>query len=579
MGDHSDPPTFVDGGFLASPPPRFDLADRHFAVAVVALVLVIGLAHAGNLGNGFHYDDGHSVVRNPHIHTLDLPRFLLDSRTFSERPEDAMYRPLVVSSLATNFLLGGLDPWGYHLFNLAVHCLAATVVCVLLRAMGLSKVVSLSGALLFGLHPAQSEVVNYVSARSESLAALFYLCSFALYASADSRGSARTRSRILYAGSLLAFALALLSKAVAMSLPLMLLFYSCYRCDPDRGSKAHFARALPGLLPYWTMAGAYALLYRSILLQAGQGLYQVRDPLSQLATQGKAIVHYLKLVTLPVSMSVHPQFSESAGLLDGPPWSACLMGASLAAGALALRRRNSLVLFGAIWFFVALLPVLAIPLNILVNDHRLYLALVGPVVALSSLLERVPRRWPVFCFLAGLFAVLTYQRNGVWRDEITLWADAATRGPAMPAAHYNLAYALHQDGELGRAMQAYQAATRLDPSYVRAHVNLGALYRQTGATRDALEVLQRAVELDPRSVEALNNLGLAHADGGACDMAISAYEEALSVDGEVAEVWLNLGMAYREKGLVDLAFQCLSRAIQLDPGMKDRYPAGSNGKR
>jgi tetratricopeptide (TPR) repeat protein len=439
--------------------------------------------------------------------------------------------------------------------------------------MGLSKTISLTGALLFGLHPAQSEVVNYVSARSESLAALFYLASFALYASASSRRAMRHPSRVLYTGSLLAFALALLSKAVALTLPLMLLFYCWCRCDRDHGRERSLARAFPGLLPYWIVAGAYAILYRGILVQTGQGLYEVRDPLSQVATQCKAIVHYLKLAMLPVTMSVQPQFSESVGLLDGPAWSACLVGASLVVGSVALRRWNSMVFFGTIWFFVALLPVLTIPLNVLVNDHRLYLALLGPVIALSSLLDRAPGRWLVFC-LAGLFAILTHQRDGVWRDEISLWSDAARRGPAMPAAHYNLAYALHQDGELERAALSYQAATRLDPSYVRAHVNLGALYRQAGATAKALEALQRAVELDPYSAEALNNLGLAHADGGDFDLAVSAYEEALSLDGEMAEVWLNLGLAYRGKGLLDRAFQCLSQAIQLDPAMKDRYPAG-----
>ena len=146
------------------------------------MALVAAFVHLGSLSGGFHYDDGHSIVRNPHITSLADPlAFLVDPTSFSERAADAMYRPLVVGSLALNFAAGGLAPQGYLLLNLLIHSLAAATACLLLRALGLAAATALAGGLIFGLHPALTEPINYISARSESLAALFYLTALTLY--------------------------------------------------------------------------------------------------------------------------------------------------------------------------------------------------------------------------------------------------------------------------------------------------------------------------------------------------------------------------------------------------------------
>lgn len=459
--------------------------------------------------------------------------------------------------------------------------------------MGLSRLASLGGSLLFGLHPAQTEVISYVSARSESLAALFYLSSMALYlrsrssslspsplsglSSGLSSGYSSGLTRhgwIIFAGSLLTFTAALLSKAVSLTLPAMLLLHDFYRCDRNDDRNPVLSRMF-WHLPFWLAAAAYILLYRTILSQAGQGLFSLRDPISQLATQAKAVAHYLKLATLPVSMSVHPQFAESPELAAGPPLAALLMAGSLIALAIGLRRRQPLVFFGTTWFFVALIPILSIPLNILVNDHRIYLELFGPVLAVASLTDQLPRRWLLLVMvMAGLFAAIAIQRDAVWRNERSLWEDAAARGPQMPEAHYNLAYAQHREGDLAGAEMSYERA--IDPTYARAHINLGAIYREKGEWHQALGAFRRALAVTPRSVEALNNVGLLYADHNDFDRAVEVYEQALTIDAEVAELWLNLGLAYRGKGLLEKAFQCLSKAVRLDPEIGARYPPGGN---
>ena len=137
-----------------------------------------------------------------------------------------------------------------------------------------------------------------------------------------------------------------------------------------------------------------------------------------------------------------------------------------------MRNRLPLLCFGLIWFALALLPTFIIPLHILVNDHRLYLPLIG--LALAGLLPTLRVRWPLY-LLCSLLALLSYQHTPVWRNALTLWQNAAQRAPLMPEAHYNLGHAHHLVGNLDPARHAYERAIELSPRYVLALAELGAI--------------------------------------------------------------------------------------------------------
>lgn len=129
---------------------------RQGAVPYLFLLLVLLVFHVRSLGNRFHYDDEHSLLKNPHVRSLEaLPSFFTDARTFSENPTYAMYRPLVVVTYAFNYALSGYTARGYLAFNLAIHCLATLLVFHLLGQLSFARFPALAGALLFGLHPAR----------------------------------------------------------------------------------------------------------------------------------------------------------------------------------------------------------------------------------------------------------------------------------------------------------------------------------------------------------------------------------------------------------------------------------------
>lgn len=529
---------------------------RQGVVPYLLLLLVLLAFHGRSLGNGFHYDDEHSLLRNPHLRSLkSLPSFFTDARTFSANPDYAMYRPLVVAAHALNHAISGNEARGYLAFNLALHCLASLLVFRVLGQLGLAPVPALAGGLLFGLHPAQTEVVNYISSRSESMAGLFSLAAFSAYLQSLKAPARRWWLPLSWG----AFALGLLCKSTALVLPLLLLLHHLL-FKPPRPLRDH--------VPYWVLCGLYLLLYAAL---SGQGLErasQVRDFSSQLATQAKALVHYLLLAFMPVHLNIQQQFFASPALLSPLPLLGLLTICSL--GLVTWRTRSPWVIFALGWFLLCLLPTLVVPLNILVNDHRLYLSVFGLALLGARWMSAARTRWQLWflCFLLGFLCVV---RAGVWKDEVTLWRNAARQAPLMPEAHYNLGYAHHQKGDLEHARQAYEKAVALSPSYVRAQVNLGAVYRELGALEKAEAAFEQALAAEPGQVEALNNLGLVYAGRGQYPKAIALYQQALARAPGQAEIWLNLGLACRDSGRREEAVQALSRAIQLDPGLREGF--------
>ncbi|MBT4501558.1 MAG: tetratricopeptide repeat protein [Gemmatimonadetes bacterium] len=540
---------------------------RRLFLFPIALFLGVFLLHLPSLGNGFHYDDGHSLLRNPHIRSLaSLPAFFHDTTTFSENPDYAMFRPLVLVAHALNYAWGLYDPFGYHLLNLIIHSLATLCVYTLLKQLNLPATAALLGAFLFGLHPVQTEPINYISSRSESLAALFYLFAFSGFIRASSQ---REFSWLWYPLSLAAFSLGLLSKATALTLPLALLLYE-FLLIKNREARSLRERILKFHLSFWFLSGFYLIIYRLLAAQGLQRAEQVRPPLAQLATQIKALIHYIVLAFMPVNMSVFQQFWVSEILFTPVPLLALFCIISLLGIAIRRKTLSPLLPFALGWLLITLLPTLIIPLHILVNDHRLYPGLFGFSIVAAFFFAQSKIRWP-FYLLCLFFAFISFQRDRVWKDELTLWQDAASHAPLMPEVHYNIGFAHHKSKHLSSARQAYERAVQLNPQYARAQTNLGALYRETGESDRAIQAFSAALQSEPDLLEALNNLGLVYRDQGKLEEALVAFQRVIRKDPELAEAHFNLGLVYRDKGDSQKAFEHLSKAIQLDPDLKNQF--------
>lgn len=513
------------------------------------LVLVVGLLAFHNvLGNSFHYDDEHSILENPHLRSLaHAPQFFVDAGTFSGLSEARMYRPLLVLSYAFNYAVGHYDPLGYHLVNLALHLANALLVWRLALALGAGGGSALAAGLFFVAHPVLGEPVNYISSRSSLMVTFFVVLAFLQVA----RGHAHWRA-------VLAFAAALLCKSSALAFPVLLLLWLWMRGE--------WARWRILLAPLVLSAG-YVLATRAIV---GRALLEpVRDYSAQFSTQSKALVFYVYTAFMPVSLSVEPQFAVSPH-----PVTAAVLLAMLAWGSaiflLVRAERKGLAFFAVGWFLVALLPPSVVPLNVLVNEHRLYLPMVGAALLLASMdRSSAPLRHAGWVVLA-LAIALCIARNSDWHSPERLWSDASKKGPLMPRPYVNLAQALLQEGRVEESIAASRRALALRPDLERGHYNLGTAYMQQGQYELAAAHLRRALEISPQLLPAYNNLGNIYVEQGRFDTALEQYRLALQ-QAEHASIYHNMGKAFLATGRADSAQIYFRRALALDPQLREGY--------
>ena len=442
------------------------------------------------LGASFQFDDFNVIVGNPRVHSL--------SAWLASMPG---IRPLLKLSYAINYSLDP-GPHGFRLLNVAIHAANSCLVGALLwrrarcHGLDIGAATQAAGlaALVFALHPVQTESVTYITGRSVSLAAL--PCLLALAAWLASR-DARTRGAALAwrGGAVLAFALALGVKETTIVLPRALLLWSATEPrrlarDPARGVRPPWSAgpAWRALLPLLALAAVALLVtllwppYRRLLDTS----LAIRPVSANLMTQAHALGYLALQLLRPWGMNADPALLATTRL-DVMTVLLGLLWVAVAVTGLVVRRRSPALAFGLLWFLLWLLPTNSLlPRYDVANDRQLYLALIGPAwllgLAVATAGRRAALRWmPPAALLAigAVLALATLQRNRVYADEVSYWQDVARQSPASPRAANNLgiAYALAcRDAE---ALREFERAVRLQPGYLRARINLRLL--QTGA--------------------------------------------------------------------------------------------------
>lgn len=536
---------------------------RRSVVAVVALACALAWAHAGGLDNSFHYDDIHSVVDNPHIRHLDDPaRFLTERSTFSGRSERAMFRPLVVASYALTYAVAGLQPWAHLAVNLVAHLLCVGLVAGLAGALGAPAVAAVGAAALFGVHPLTSEVVNYVSSRSESIAAAGVLASALIWFRWRRTGGV---GRL--AASVLAWIPALMAKATAVILVPWLVVVEMLR---GPAAMLRRERRWLGLVPFVALLAGYLAVVSSL---AGKALGDpVRSLAAQLWTQCKALPYYLKLWVVPHGLTVEHDFAVSTTPVDLTVLASAALVASAAAVVVALGGWRARLL-GA-WGLLALAPASLVPLHVLVNEHRLYLTTACLAVGAALLWPRLRRlrpALPVALVLVVILATLSRERARVWDDDLTLWGEAVQRSPFAYRAHMHLGGALEARGDLVAALDRYRRAVELAPAAAEAHYNLGNALIALERRPEARRAWERALELNADFLDARLNLSAWYQEGGDWQRAWAHLTEARDRFPTSAEVWRRMGVARLAVGDQESAEQAYQQALRLDPGHAEAH--------
>jgi Flp pilus assembly protein TadD len=553
--------------------------------SIALIVAATAAAYANSLRCPFIFDDLTNIVANASIRHL-WP--LRDVFLVHAAGKAVMHsRPVVNLTFAINYAMGGLNTLPFHLTNLVIHLLAGlTLFGVVRRTLVLPGIperfsrravpLALAVALLWALHPLQTQAVTFVTQRYESLMGLFYLA--ALYGLV--RSGTSSQGRAWAAASVAAATLALGCKEVAVSAPLILLLYDrAFLAGSVREAWARRRGMYVGLLGAWLGFAVLQVFSGSRGEWAG---YSLPVPWHQYASsQFGVILHYLRLSLWPQPLVLDygwPVAGSASEILPG----AIVVGGAAAASGYALVRRPKLGFLGG-WFFLILAPTSSVmPITDLAFLHRMYLPLaalvvlaaLGAVVAIDALVRRgrlgargaAATATGLVAVVAASLAAGTWQRNRDFGSPVSIWRDTVAKAPRNPRAHYNLGYAYSAQGRSDEAIAEYRTAVALEPNYAWARNNLGAALAGRGQVEEAIAHFRKVLELSPGYAEAHNNLGLALAGRGQAAEAIAHFRKALELSPDYAEAHLNLGSALARSGQLEEAFAHYRKAQELNPG-------------
>ena len=547
------------------------------------VVIAAGIAaYLGSFKGVFLFDDLPHIVENPNIH-----RF---ASLWSSLPGDE--RPLVSLSLALNYAISGLNVWSYHLFNLAIHLLAALtlfgVVAGTLRTprfrgatRDAARRFAFVVALLWVLHPLQTGSVTYVIQRAESMMGWLYLLTFYCVI----RGAAAKRPGPWYVAAVVACALGMGTKAVMITAPVLVLLYDRVFLSSSLAEVFRRRWALHAGL-FASLAVLAATGVASLILNPNPAQHQHpsvglgylgSSPLEYALTQPGVILHYLRLSLWPhpLCLDYWWPLAKSTPAIALP----LLLVGALLAGTIASFWRWPQLGFAGAWFFLVLAPTSSvIPVADAAFEHRMYLPLAAVIVvaavAFQWLLEhvgeslhlpRAARRAVLVAsvlLVAGACGAATIRRQQDYLSRYAMWGDVVKQRPANPRAHTALGLALAAQRRTAEAMAHYREAIRLKDDYVEAYTALGLALAAQGKAAEAMAQYREAIRLKDDYVEAHNNLGVALAAQGKAEEAIAHYREAIRLNPNYSDAHNNLGNALAAQSKFEEAIAQYRQAIR-----------------
>ena len=559
----------------------------------ILLVAVVGTVYANSFGGPFLFDDALSIVENPTIRQLWPMTQVLSPPSGQGITVEG--RPLVNLSFAFNYAISGNAPWSYHAVNVAIHALAALMLFGLVRRTLESlrtpsaPMVAFSVALLWAVHPLQTESVTYLAQRTESLMGLWLLATLYFF------------QRREFFWSFLACTLGMATKEVMVVAPLLVVLYDrtfvagSFRAGWDRHGKFYVALASTWLLLAFLVLGAGN---RGGTIGSAAGV----TPWDYALCQSRAVLHYARLALWP-SPLIFDYGQDFISLATAAPYLVVDL-LLLAVTGYALWRRPALGFLGA-WYFLILAPTSSFVggTRQMLAEHRIYLSLAAlTILAVLAAQRTLGRRWWLvpLCAATALGAA-TIQRNTVYSSAISLYRDTAAQRPTNGFARYNLGQAYAEAGRhveaiaefeaaarllpaasampfnLGNsfvalarpveAQAAFTTALRLNPRYPKAHFNLGNLLLERRDLAGALEHFRAVVALDPSDLAARNNLGGVLLELGEPAAAIEHLVFAARAQPDTFEAHFGLGNAYLLLGRQDEAAREFEAVLRLRPDL------------
>ena len=553
------------------------LSDYKYPLVILCAVVLV---YVQTLSFEFvNYDDNDLVYQNSEF--LSNPANLAAAFTThaftSHRAESAYYRPLLLASYIVDYQIWQLNPIGYHLTNVILHCLSAILLFRLFLMIVREPLAALAGSLLFALHPIQTESVAWVAGRNDVLVGLCIIMMTYWYVLQYERPEHSRRSILLAA---LSFLLALFSKeSAAFFVVLPAAYEIILRKTPLRA-------VLTGQrLPFYSLAGGTLVIYFLIRLAifgeliGAERLYGAIPMGTRITMAPAMLAEHLALLLAPLRLSVVHPLSELFWLED--PWTYAAIGVSLlfAAAAWWSWKNDRRSCFGLFWLAVGLVPVLNIfPVAVPILEHRLYASAAGFALALTSVVQKsvgsagTPFRTVMLVLLVGAGGA-SFFRVPVWRTSETLWTDAIAKEPKGARAYFNLAGYHFEKQEYEKTIGLLNSYLELKPEDLMGHVKLRQTYLLSRKFPEANTISRRMIALNPRNPNRYIEAGMLFEQFNMPDSAIGIYREGIAVDASFYQIHARLGTVFEALGNQDQALRHYNDAIRLiEEGAKNTHP-------
>ncbi|HXX57152.1 MAG TPA: tetratricopeptide repeat protein [Thermodesulfovibrionales bacterium] len=602
----------VDRQWSGEGPAPKTRTSQYFLAGMVSVITF--LVYLPSLQNEFLvWDDVYYVTDNPMIRSMNLDLI----RSAFLKFHASNWHPLTWISHALDYAIWGLNPVGHHLTNVILHAFnTAMVVMVATRLLALyrptvrkdavpwlrERGILITGCitgLLFGLHPVHVESVAWVAERKDLLCALFFLMSifaYLKYVSGNGHTPTNDTARAVRFGgfyflSLGCFALALLSKPMAVSLPFVLLIIDWYpsnRIHSMRSFLAVFIEKLPFIL----LSLASSVLTVSAQKDAMEIMTTVPIQ-SRVLVAAHSLLAYLLNMFLPLNLSPFYAYPDRISLLSLKYFSSVIFVIGISAFGILTARKNRILFSAWCYYVITLMPVLGIIQvgSQSMADRYTYLPSIGPFLLIGLLAARVAAKSAVSkkgTFSAGVmgfaacvvFITIGYLAVGqmrLWENDFTLWSHAIAKGGSekVDFVYRNRAQAFSYRRQFAMAVTDYTAAINLNPRSYEAFLNRGMAYSEMGHFDRAIADFDEAIALHPRYYEAYNNKGMVYGKVASFDRAIEQFSKAIEINSNQPRPYANRGLAYYLIGENDQALKDFDKAIDLDRNYAEAY--GSRG--
>jgi protein O-mannosyl-transferase len=547
-----------------------------FVLAAVALCVLTVAAYGNSLANGFVWDDHEQIVMNPYLKSGAplAPLFTGDVRFAHQGPsvQTRVYRPLQLLTYRVVEEGFGGEPEAFHavsvLFAVCGALAAFWMFWLLTRRFG----VSFAAAALFTVHPIHTEAVDWIAALPDLGVGLFVLLAFSLFLQGRQRPASASRGAVSVAQpwvfpslSLLAFAAALLWKETAVVFPVLVATYVAVteKVESQKPGRESVLRALKQSAVYWLVLAVYLAVRFAALgsLTAGQRTWTLSAWQFLLNAMHLMMLYWGKLL-LPVGLNAYTVFHPLRSIAELSTLASTVFVLAAVSGVVCLLRRASLGGFAAVWVFVALLP--AMDLNALGRnpfaERYLYLPSAGfcllLVLGARWLIERLPEKHrravgvAILLLVLAVFTTETVERNGVWKDDSTLFGETLKLSPDAAFVRNMVAASQAADSEENYEQAIALAGKETPPDRLNAvagYKGLASIYADHGQFDRALQELGLARQIAPDDPDMAGEEGLILAQMGRGGEAEGLLKKALAVQSNNENVLSALGAIAREE--------------------------------